>query len=38
VSLTGPMAEGVRLSLSYTGDVRPGATAQVISAGLPVRW
>ncbi|MCJ2063577.1 autotransporter outer membrane beta-barrel domain-containing protein, partial [Methylobacterium sp. J-088] len=38
VSLTGPVAEGVQLSLSYTGDLRPGATAQVIAAGLQARW
>ncbi|SDO62605.1 autotransporter-associated beta strand repeat-containing protein, partial [Methylobacterium phyllostachyos] len=38
VSLTGPVAEGVLLSLSYTGDVRPGANAQVVSAGLQARW
>ncbi|MCJ2072035.1 autotransporter domain-containing protein [Methylobacterium sp. J-030] len=38
VSLTGPVAEGVLLSLSYTGDVRPGANDQVVSAGLQARW
>ncbi|MCJ2061921.1 autotransporter outer membrane beta-barrel domain-containing protein [Methylobacterium sp. J-088] len=38
VSLTGPVAEGVQLSLSYTGDLRPGATAQMIAAGLQARW
>ncbi|MEL6061918.1 MULTISPECIES: S8 family peptidase [unclassified Methylobacterium] len=38
VSLTGPVAEGVQLSLNYTGEVRPGASAQVISAGLQARW
>ncbi len=38
VSLTGPVAAGVQLSLSYTGDLRPGATAQVLSAGLQARW
>ncbi|MCJ2137538.1 S8 family serine peptidase [Methylobacterium sp. J-026] len=37
-SLTGPVAEDVMLSLSYTGDLRPGATAQVVSAGLQARW
>ncbi|MGU3658478.1 S8 family serine peptidase [Methylobacterium fujisawaense] len=38
VSLTGAVAEGVRLSVGYTGDVRPGATAQVFSAGLQAAW
>ncbi|WP_342462320.1 S8 family serine peptidase [Methylobacterium sp. 092160098-2] len=38
VSLTGPVADGVRLTLGYTGDVRPGATAQVFAAGLQAAW
>ncbi|WP_279602016.1 S8 family serine peptidase [Methylobacterium sp. E-005] len=38
VSLTGPVAAGVQLSLSYTGDLRPGANAQVVSAALQARW
>ncbi|MDN3573158.1 autotransporter domain-containing protein, partial [Methylobacterium longum] len=38
VNLAGPVAEGVMLSLSYTGDVRPGANVQVVSAGLQVHW
>ncbi|MCJ2061922.1 hypothetical protein MKK63_04305 [Methylobacterium sp. J-088] len=38
VSLTGPVAGGVQLSLGYTGDLRPGATAQMIAAGLQARW
>ncbi|MGT2488605.1 S8 family serine peptidase [Methylobacterium oryzae CBMB20] len=38
VSLTGAVAAGVQLSIGYTGDVRPGATAQVFSAGLQAAW
>ncbi|WP_245364809.1 MULTISPECIES: S8 family serine peptidase [Methylobacterium] len=38
VSLTGAVAEGVQLSVGYTGDVRPGATAQVFTAGLQAAW
>ncbi len=38
VSLTGAVAAGVRLSVGYTGDVRPGATAQVFTAGLQAAW
>ncbi|MGU3546929.1 autotransporter domain-containing protein, partial [Methylobacterium sp. A52T] len=38
VSLTGAVAEGVRLSVGYAGDVRTGATAQVFSAGLQAAW
>nr|WP_281375118.1 S8 family serine peptidase [Methylobacterium fujisawaense] len=38
VSLTGPVADGVRLTLGYTGDVRPGATVQVFAAGLQAAW
>lgn len=38
VSLTGRVADGLQLSLSYTGDVRPVANAQVVSAGLQARW
>ncbi|SFM17054.1 S8 family serine peptidase [Methylobacterium pseudosasicola] len=38
VSLSGPVAEGVSLSASYTGEVRPGANAQVFSAGLQAAW
>ncbi|MGV7030991.1 S8 family serine peptidase [Methylobacterium symbioticum] len=38
VSLTGPVAEGVALSLSYAGELRPGANAQVVTAGLQARW
>lgn len=38
VSLTGPVAPGVQLSLGYTGDLRPGATAQLVSAGLQAAW
>ncbi len=34
----GPVADGVRLTLGYTGDVRPGATAQVFAAGLQAAW
>jgi hypothetical protein len=33
VSLTGAVAAGVQLSVGYTGDVRPGATA-----GLRAAW
>ncbi|WP_160320604.1 autotransporter outer membrane beta-barrel domain-containing protein [Methylobacterium sp. ARG-1] len=38
VSLMGAVAEGVQLSLGYTGDLRSGATAQVVSAGLRAAW
>ncbi|MGU3340350.1 S8 family serine peptidase [Methylobacterium mesophilicum] len=38
VSLSGPVAQGVSLSASYTGEVRPNATAQVFSAGLQAAW
>ncbi|SFJ40349.1 autotransporter-associated beta strand repeat-containing protein [Methylobacterium brachiatum] len=38
VSVSGPVAAGVSLSASYTGEVRPGATAQVFSAGLQAAW
>ncbi|WP_173009264.1 autotransporter outer membrane beta-barrel domain-containing protein [Methylobacterium sp. P1-11] len=38
VSVTGAVAEGVQLSVGYTGDVRPSATAQVFSAGLQAAW
>ena len=38
VSLTGAVAAGVQLSVGYTGDVRPGATAQVFTAGLQAAW
>nr|WP_244413359.1 S8 family serine peptidase [Methylobacterium radiotolerans] len=38
VSLTGAVAEGVQLSVGYTGDVRPGATAQVFTAGIQAAW
>ncbi|MDF2601123.1 MAG: Outer rane autotransporter barrel [Methylobacterium brachiatum] len=38
VSLTGAVAEGVRLSVGYNGDVRPGATTQVFTAGLQASW
>lgn len=37
-SLTGALADGVMLSLNYTGDIRPGADAQVVSAGLQATW
>ncbi|WP_313899039.1 S8 family serine peptidase [Methylobacterium sp. J-072] len=38
VSLSGPVAEGVSVSASYSGEVRPGANAQVFSAGLQAAW
>ncbi|MGU3469315.1 autotransporter outer membrane beta-barrel domain-containing protein, partial [Methylobacterium sp. C33D] len=38
VSLTGAVAEGVQLSVAYTGELRPNATAQVVSAGLQAAW
>ncbi|WP_331304115.1 autotransporter outer membrane beta-barrel domain-containing protein [Methylobacterium oryzae] len=38
VSLTGAVAAGVQLSIGYTGELRPGATAQVVSAGLQAAW
>ncbi|WCS23945.1 autotransporter outer membrane beta-barrel domain-containing protein [Methylobacterium sp. NMS14P] len=38
VSLTGAVAEGVQLSVGYTGELRPGATAQVVTAGLRAAW
>ena len=38
VTLTGQVAEGVSVAVSYTGDVRPGAAAQALSAGLQGRW
>ncbi|CAA2157126.1 hypothetical protein MBRA_02541 [Methylobacterium brachiatum] len=38
VSVSGPVAAGVSLSASYAGEVRPGATAQVFSAGLQAAW
>ncbi|MCJ2059898.1 autotransporter domain-containing protein [Methylobacterium sp. J-048] len=38
VSLSGPVAEGFSLSASYSGEVRPGANAQVFSAGLQAAW
>ncbi|WP_106427852.1 S8 family serine peptidase [Methylobacterium radiotolerans] len=38
VSLTGAVAEGVQLSVGYTGELRPNATAQVFTAGLQAAW
>ncbi|WP_331304510.1 autotransporter outer membrane beta-barrel domain-containing protein [Methylobacterium oryzae] len=38
VSLTGAVAAGLQLSIGYTGELRPGATAQVVSAGLQAAW
>jgi len=38
VSVSGPVAQGMSLSVSYTGEVRPNATAQVFSAGLQAAW
>ncbi|GAB6974550.1 hypothetical protein SB2_12385 [Methylobacterium radiotolerans] len=36
--LTDAVADCVHLSLGYTGDVRPSATAQVFSAALQATW
>jgi subtilase-type serine protease len=38
LTVTGPVAEGVSVALSYTGDLRPAAATHVFSAGLQARW